>query len=38
YISSYTQTFSKTGEFLVLCNEYCGVGHHLMMAKVEVTE
>ncbi len=38
YISSYTQTFPKTGEFLVLCNEYCGVGHHLMMAKVEVTE
>ncbi|MEH7236515.1 cytochrome c oxidase subunit II [Bacillus sp. JJ1562] len=38
YISSYTQTFSKTGEFLVLCNEYCGAGHHLMMSKVEVTE
>ncbi len=38
YVSTYTQTFSKTGEFLVLCNEYCGAGHHLMMAKVEVTE
>lgn len=38
YISSYTQTFNKTGEFLVVCNEYCGAGHHLMSAKIEVTE
>ncbi|RSK27335.1 cytochrome B5 [Bacillus sp. HMF5848] len=36
YISEYTATFDKPGEFLILCNEYCGVGHHMMNAKVEV--
>ncbi|MCH1627341.1 cytochrome c oxidase subunit II [Fredinandcohnia quinoae] len=38
YISTYTQKFNKTGEFLIVCNEYCGAGHHLMSAKIEVTE
>lgn len=38
YISRYTQRFNKAGEFLILCNEYCGVGHHLMNARIEVVE
>ncbi|WP_096154321.1 MULTISPECIES: cytochrome c oxidase subunit II [Bacillus] len=36
YVSTYTQTFNKEGEFLVLCNEYCGVGHHMMTSRFEV--
>lgn len=38
HISEFTQTFKKTGEFTVLCNEYCGVGHHMMYAVIEVVE
>jgi len=38
YISSYRQTFSEAREYLILCNEYCGAGHHLMNARIEVTE
>ncbi|MGN1402487.1 MAG: cytochrome c oxidase subunit II [Bacillus sp. (in: firmicutes)] len=38
YISEYVTTFNKTGEFLVLCNEYCGTGHHMMSSKIEVVE
>ena len=28
---------TQSGEFLILCNEFCGVGHHLMVGKVIVT-
>ncbi|RFU65493.1 cupredoxin domain-containing protein [Peribacillus glennii] len=38
YVSEYVTTFKKTGEFLILCNEYCGVGHHMMSSKIEVVE
>lgn len=38
YISSYETVLDKTGEFTIVCNEYCGVGHHLMFATVEVYE
>ena len=38
YISEYITTFNKPGEFLVLCNEYCGVGHHMMNSRIEVVE
>lgn len=38
YISEYTQQFNKPGKFLVICNEYCGAGHHLMFANIEVIE
>ncbi len=24
------------GEYRVICNEYCGIGHHLMVGKIEV--
>ncbi|MFC4767089.1 cytochrome c oxidase subunit II [Effusibacillus consociatus] len=36
HINKATQTFNKPGEYLILCNEYCGAGHHMMMAKVIV--
>jgi cytochrome c oxidase subunit II len=38
YISEYLTTFDKTGEYLILCNEYCGAGHHLMTSKIKVVE
>ncbi|PLR77199.1 cytochrome B5 [Bacillus sp. V3-13] len=38
YISEYVTTFDKPGEFLVVCNEYCGVGHHMMTSKIEVVK
>lgn len=38
YISEYTTTFDKAGEFLIVCNEYCGAGHHLMFSKIEVVK
>ena len=31
-------TPSEAGEFHVVCNEFCGVGHHLMVGKVIVVD
>lgn len=31
-------TPNKTGEFKIICNEFCGIGHHLMVGKVVVTD
>jgi cytochrome c oxidase subunit 2 len=28
----------EAGEFRIICNEYCGAGHHLMLGRVIVTE
>ena len=30
-------TPTQAGEFQVVCNEFCGVGHHLMVGKIIVT-
>lgn len=38
HINSLTYTFKETGEFLILCNEYCGTGHHMMATKIKVVE
>ncbi|WP_068672041.1 cytochrome c oxidase subunit II [Oceanobacillus sp. Castelsardo] len=38
FISSMEVTLNKPGEYTLLCNEYCGSGHHMMFATVEVTE
>ncbi|WP_442594415.1 cytochrome c oxidase subunit II [Neobacillus sp. D3-1R] len=38
YVSEYVTTFDKAGEYLIVCNEYCGAGHHLMHSKIEVIE
>jgi cytochrome c oxidase subunit 2 len=34
YVSQTTVTFETPGEYLIVCNEYCGLGHHLMQGKV----
>jgi len=36
YVSEVTTTFRRPGEYLVVCNEYCGLAHHLMQGKVIV--
>jgi len=35
YVSQFT-TRLQAGEYLIACNEYCGVGHHQMTGKVRV--
>lgn len=37
-ISKNTYTFSRPGEYLLVCHEYCGLGHHLMSGKIIVEE
>ena len=31
-----TVTPNKAGEYSVICNEYCGIGHHRMVGKIYV--
>ncbi|WP_214829101.1 cytochrome c oxidase subunit II [Exiguobacterium algae] len=38
HINSLTYTFEESGEFLILCNEYCGSGHHMMSTKIKVVD
>jgi len=38
YVSQVTTIFPRAGEYLIVCHEYCGVGHHMMAAKITVTE
>jgi cytochrome c oxidase subunit 2 len=38
YVSQLTTTFDTPGEYLAVCNEYCGQGHHVMSAKIIVEE
>lgn len=35
-VNRLTHTFTKPGEYLVLCNEYCGAAHEVMMMKIIV--
>jgi cytochrome c oxidase subunit 2 len=35
YVSQFTTQF-PAGEYLIACNEYCGIGHHTMAAKLHV--
>ena len=37
YVSEVTTTFPETGEFSLLCNEYCGLGHDSMWSRLVVT-
>jgi cytochrome c oxidase subunit 2 len=37
WVSSAAHTFRDPGNFLLVCNEYCGSGHQFMAAQVEVT-
>ena len=36
YVSEATYTFSRAGEYLIVCNEYCGLAHHLMQGTLIV--
>ena len=36
WVSDESHTFNKPGTYLLLCNEYCGSGHHFMYGKIEV--
>jgi cytochrome c oxidase subunit II len=36
WVNTATHTFHKPGTYLLLCNEYCGLGHQDMAARVEV--
>jgi cytochrome c oxidase subunit 2 len=36
YVSQFTVTFDKPGEYLIACDEYCGVSHHNMVGKLVV--
>jgi cytochrome c oxidase subunit 2 len=38
YVSEFTMTFDRPGEYLVLCHEYCGELHHEMVGKLIVEE
>ena len=31
-------TPNTSGDFRIICNEFCGVGHHMMLGKVLVTD
>ena len=33
-----TVTPNKTGTYSIVCNEYCGIGHHMMLGKIHVVE
>lgn len=37
-INEKVYTFEKPGNYLILCNEYCGSGHHMMQTSIEVVE
>lgn len=34
HIQKITETFDEPGEYLILCNEYCGTGHQMMSATI----
>jgi cytochrome c oxidase subunit 2 len=36
WVNSQTHTFKTKGTYLLLCHEYCGIGHQNMFAKIEV--
>lgn len=36
YVSEVNTQFSKTGEFPMLCNEYCGLGHDYMWSRLVI--
>jgi cytochrome c oxidase subunit 2 len=33
-----TMTPTETGEFGIVCNEFCGIGHHTMTGKIRVVD
>jgi len=33
-----TMTPDQAGDYAIVCNEYCGIGHHTMLGKIIVKE
>ena len=38
YITEFDLTPEEPGEFQIVCNEYCGTGHHIMLGRIIVVE
>jgi cytochrome c oxidase subunit 2 len=38
YITEIEVMPESTGEYPIMCNEYCGLGHHLMIGRIIVTD
>jgi len=38
YEGVYTITPTRAGKYSVVCNEYCGIGHHTMVSNLYVVE
>jgi cytochrome c oxidase subunit 2 len=38
YISQFTTVFTRPGNYLVVCHEFCGNGHHVMFGRIIVEE
>ncbi len=38
YEAVVTMKPNKSGQFSIVCNEYCGIGHHLMLGRIYVKE
>jgi cytochrome c oxidase subunit 2 len=36
HVTRFDYAFRAAGEYLLVCHEYCGVGHHLMSGRVVV--
>jgi cytochrome c oxidase subunit 2 len=36
YVTQFSITFAKAGEYPIACNEYCGLMHHMMVGKIVV--
>lgn len=36
WVNEETHTFRRAGDFLLICHEYCGIGHQNMFATIEV--
>ena len=36
YVTRFTVTFPRPGEYVIACNEYCGTLHHAMVGKLIV--
>ena len=38
YITQFTMAFSEPGDYLIVCHEFCGTGHHAMFGRILVEE
>lgn len=38
YVTQFTMAFPRPGDYLVVCHEFCGAGHHAMFGRFIVEE